>query len=588
MKSDHQPRVLVLDADMVPALTISRSLSRRHCLIDLAGHTPRPLSSFSNTVNSFIQYPDPLSATDQFVEWLSEFGSRKDYDLVIPVTERTLVPISGGRDRLQHVKIAMPAAHSLEVALDKSRTLALAERLGVPGPVGVSVAALDELVALQKTLRYPVVIKPARSLSSGKGGASHLQVSYAFEAAELEAGCAHALRFGPVLLQEFFPGQGVGIELIARQGRIAYAFQHLRLHEVPLTGGGSSLRKSQPVMPELLAASERLIAALEWNGVAMVEFKLDPLSREFCLMEINGRFWGSLPLAVAAGADFPSMLLDLELDGEIRPSRSYRNDVYCRLLSRDVHWYEAVLREGTATPMVKIPSRWEIFKELRLFFNFRHRFDVQSMHDPVPGLVDLGRILGSYLQRILALAQERRFFSRQQMAWQRGEVPAAVSRARSILFLCYGNINRSALADVMVRAYAKDAGIAVASAGFHQEAGRPADPVMVDVARRFGIDMNGIRSTCVTERMLHENDIIFVMEKSHYDRLLTIDASVADKVYLLGAHQRGPACPVEIEDPYGHSRENYVVCYERIADAVDVIKTVIAVESGDQGGDQFS
>ena len=88
--------------------------------------------------------------------------------------------------------------------------------------------------------------------------------------------------------------------------------------------------------------------------------------------------------------------------------------------------------------------------------------------------------------------------------------------------------------------------------------------------------------------MLHDNDIIFVMEKSHYDRLLTMDASVADKVYLLGAHQRGPACPVEIEDPYGHSRENYVVCYERIADAVDFIKAVIAVESGKQGGDQFS
>ena len=87
-----------------------------------------------------------------------------------------------------------------------------------------------------------------------------------------------------------------------------------------------------------------------------------------------------------------------------------------------------------------------------------------------------------------------------------------------MLFLCYGNINRSALADVMVRAYAKDAGISVVSAGFHHEAGRPADPVMVDVARQFGIDMNGIRSTCVTQRMLHESDIIFVMEKSHYDQ----------------------------------------------------------------------
>jgi protein-tyrosine phosphatase len=132
----------------------------------------------------------------------------------------------------------------------------------------------------------------------------------------------------------------------------------------------------------------------------------------------------------------------------------------------------------------------------------------------------------------------------------------------------------------MVRAYAKDSGISVASAGFHQEAGRPADPVMVDVARQFGIDMNSIRSTCVTERLLHESDIIFVMEKTHYDRLVAMHASVADKVYLLGAYQRSADTAVEIEDPYGRSRQSYVVCYERIADAMDRIKAVIAVKSG--------
>jgi len=581
MKGDQKPRILVLDADMVPALTISRSISQRRCVVDVASHTARPLSSYSNTVNSNFRYPDPLSAPEAFVTWLIEHVSTRHYDLVIPVTERTLVALSRYRDRLQHVKIAMPTAQSLEVALDKSQTLTLADRVGVPRPHGVSLASMRELSDLQDTLRFPVVLKPARSIGAAEGGASQLQVSYAFDATELEAGCAHALRFGPVLLQEFFPGAGVGIELIAQRGKIAYAFQHLRLHEVPLTGGGSSLRKSEPVMPELLAASERLIAALEWNGVAMVEFKLDPHTREFCLMEINGRFWGSLPLAVVAGADFPAMLLDLELEGEIKPCRPYRNDVYCRLLSRDLQWYEAVLREDTDTRIAKIPGTWEVFRELGLFFNCRHRFDVQSIRDPVPGLVDVRRIFKSYVQRFHALSQERKFFWRQKRAWKTGEVAAAVSRAGSMLFVCYGNINRSALADAMVRAYAEDSGIAVASAGFHQEAGRSADPVMVDVARQFGLDLHNIRSTCVTQQLLHESDIIFVMEKSHHEKLITMDGSVAEKVYLLGAHQGSAGWSVEIEDPYGRARDNYLACYDRIAEAVDNIKAVIAVRSSD-------
>jgi predicted ATP-grasp superfamily ATP-dependent carboligase/protein-tyrosine-phosphatase len=579
----QKPKVLILDADMVPSLTIARSLSRRNCEINVASHLLKPLTSYSNTVRTHFQYPNPLVAGDQFVEWLLEHVDAHHYDLVIPVTERLLVPLSRNRDRLRHVKIAMPDAQSLELVLDKSQTLALAEKIGVPGPGGVSVGSMDELEVLKPSLSFPLVLKPARSIGTGEGGASQLQVSYAFDMTELEAGCTHALRFGPIILQEYFEGVGVGIELIAREGKVAYAFQHLRLHEVPLTGGGSSLRKSVPVASQLLEASEKLISALNWNGVAMVEFKLDPQSGEFCLMEINGRFWGSLPLATAAGADFPSMLLDLELDGDIGHYRPYRNDVYCRLLSRDLYWYEAVLRGDVDTRIAKIPRRWEVFKELSLFLNFRHRFDVQSIFDPVPGLIDVGRISGDYFRRILALSEEVQFRARQKRAWNRGEVSAAISRAESMLFLCYGNINRSALADVMVRAYAEDSGISVISAGFHSEEGRPADPVMVEVAAEFNLEMSSIRSTCVTQQQLHDSDIIFVMEKGHYDKLIAIDSSIAHKIYLLGAHNAGADHSVEIQDPYGRAREVYLACYNQIVEAVDHLKGVIAVESSDWG-----
>jgi protein-tyrosine-phosphatase/predicted ATP-grasp superfamily ATP-dependent carboligase len=581
MTRESKPRVLVLDADLVPCLTISRSLASRDCIVDIASHTIRPLSRYSNAVTAVFQYPDPLVAPEAFVDWLLEHVRTTHYDLVIPVTERTLVVLSDRRERVTHIKIAMPSAQSLEVVLDKAQTLALADRIGVPRPQGVALESLGQLDDLKKSLKFPVVLKPARSIGSTAGGASQLQVGYAFDAAELEAGCAHALRFGPVLLQELFPGIGVGVELIARRGKIGYAFQHRRLHEVPLTGGGSSLRKSEPVMPQLLEASERLIAALDWTGVAMVEFKLDPVTLEFCLMEINGRFWGSLPLAVAAGADFPSMLLDLELADEIKPCRPYRNNMYCRFLSRDLGWYEAVLRGGTDSRIATIPGGWEVFKGLGLFLKPGHRFDVQSVRDPLPGLADVSRLIKSYYQRLSALSTEMLFFARQRRGWKKGRVSSLISQAESMLFLCYGNINRSALADVIVRAYAEDSGITVTSAGFHQESNRPSDSVMVEVAGQRGIDMSAMRSTSVTQEMLRDSDIIFVMEKSHYDRLLGMDAGIADKVYLLGAHPNSTGWPVEISDPYGRARSNYIECYERIDEAVDSIKAIIAGRSSD-------
>jgi protein-tyrosine-phosphatase/predicted ATP-grasp superfamily ATP-dependent carboligase len=581
MKHNKKSAVLVLDGDMVPALTILRSLSRRHCIVDIGSHTARPLSSFSNAVNAAFQYPDPLADTEAFVIWIDEHLRNNHYELVIPVTERTLVALSNRRELFTHVKIAMPDIQSLEIALDKSQTLALADSLGVPRPQGVTLVSMEQLASLKRTLKFPLVLKPARSIGSAQGGASHLQVSYAFDASELDAGCADALRFGPVLLQEYFSGVGVGIELIARDGEILYAFQHRRIHEVPLTGGGSSLRKSEPVMAHLLDASRRLIAALKWNGVAMVEFKLNVNSQEFCLMEINGRFWGSLPLALAAGADFPSMLLDLELEGKLRHCKPYKNNVYCRLLSRDLHWYEAIIRGGADTRIASVPSSRAVIGELRLFLCPSHRFDVQSLRDPVPGLVDLGRIVITYARRLQAFVQEKRFYAQQRRAWKSGRVAAAVTRARSMLFLCYGNINRSALADVMIRAYAEDSGISVASAGFHEASDRPADPVMVDVAAQFGLRLDRLRSVRVTQQLLQDSDIIFVMEKNHYDRLLSMDEGLARKIFLLGANQSSRGCPAEIADPYGRAREYYFVCYERIAEAMDSIKEVIAVRSSD-------
>jgi len=575
MKKPEQRRVLVLDADMVPALTIARSLRRQNCRVDVATHIAYPICRYSNAVANTYTYPDPLSDENGFIRWLVSHTLATPYDLVIPVTERSLVPVSSQREALSHVRLAIPSRRSLELVLDKEQTMTLAVQQEVPIPGGVAVASLEELDAYLPGLKYPVVLKPARSLGINEHGMSQLKVAYAFDEIEVRAGCEHALRFGPVLLQEYFRGDGVGIELIARRGEIAYAFQHLRLHEVPLTGGGSSLRKSVPIEPVLLAASERLIAALDWNGVAMVEFKWNSADKSFTLMEINGRFWGSLPLAYAAGADFPAMLLELELDGGVSTVQPYKEHVYCRKVSSDLYWYEAVLRGGEDPRIVTLPGRTQLLRELGLFLSPRHYFDVQSLRDPIPGLVDIGVIIGSYIRRGTSQASDKLFLRRQKLAWRRGDVARALTQARRILFICYGNINRSALADLLIRNYAEDVGVAVISAGFHPTEGRPADPVMVEVAAAHGHNLTFARSAKLTPVLLRDSDVIFAMEKSHIDRLIEMDPGALNRTWLLGAHPGREQSGPEIGDPYGRSRDTYERCYRQVSSAVDYIKSAL-------------
>jgi hypothetical protein len=70
--------------------------------------------------------------------------------------------------------------------------------------------------------------------------------------------------------------------------------------------------------------SRALLDRFGWRGVAMVEYKLDRASGTPYLMEVNGRFWGSLQLSIDAGVDFPNLLARVALDMPTPPTATFR------------------------------------------------------------------------------------------------------------------------------------------------------------------------------------------------------------------------------------------------------------------------
>lgn len=562
--------VLVLDADQPSALAIVRALSGHGVVVDVAASGPaRPLASYSRHARSCSSYPSPLTDEAGFIAWMATRLQTQPGLLVIPVTERSLVPLMRHRAQFASGSIAMAPTAALEQALDKERTVQLAAALGIPVPRSVTVTDIGQLAAAAADFGFPVVVKPARSVGQDGHQRVQLSVSYAHDDAELMAQVRQALRYGAVILQEYFRGEGVGIELIADQGETRYTFQHRRLHEVPLTGGGSSLRVSEAVVPALQAASEQLMRAMGWHGVAMVEFKYAPATGAFRLMEVNGRFWGSLPLAIAAGANFPLMLHELMTTGRVCAHAPARPGVVCRQLARDIDWLEHVLRRAAPPQLVRLPGRAEVLRDCLLVFSPRHHFDVQSLRDPWPGMVDLWRIARKHWDRVRGMLQQRRLL---RLAWRAGrpdgDARQALARAGRVLFLCYGNINRSALAQAYAQSHCPGR-IVFTSAGFHAPAGRAADPMMVDVAASHGLDMSVWQSRTVDAQMVAEADVVFAMEVAHIERLQQAHPAARGKCFLLGAGDAPKASGVEIADPHGLHRRAYERAYQRVTAAVD-------------------
>ena len=390
--------VLVTDAGRGCAVAFIRSLaSSGHTVI--AGDT-RGVSAgrWSRSTSSSFRYPDPYVDPEGAAEAILARVIEHDVDVLLPMTDATS-KVAGALDaRLpDRCRVGIPPAEAAAVAADKDRTLQLATELGVPVPATVTIESPSEGATAAAELGWPVVVKPVTSLGrDGAGVMRKFEVGYGFDEADLERKVESLGRGGPVLLQECCTGEGVGIEVLVDRGIVLRWFSHRRLHEVPVTGGASALRESVPADPVLLDHTVRLMDALEWTGLAMVEFKG---GRDgYRLMEINGRPWGSLPLAVRSGVDFPSdyvRLLTAERStGPARTTESYTTGVVARNLQLEVVWIGSVLRgPGRSSAVHEWPTRRAALAAIVRLFSPRVRDDILSWRDPLPAVAEFLMII---------------------------------------------------------------------------------------------------------------------------------------------------------------------------------------------------
>ncbi len=316
MSASGRGRAVVIGTDTRAFLAVVRSLGRSGVEVHTVSTAAQSPARRSRYIAKAHELPPYRPGENDWLEGLRELLGDGQTQLLIPCPEWAVDAVDGNRDALTpHCKLALPAPAALHTFLDKRLTRELAERVDVRVPKEWRLAELGDLARLAAE-PLPLVVKPPSSLNPADPYNKRMVVK-AYSRTELERVVADELVHGQVFVQENVLGNGVGVELLVDDGEVVGAFQHERVHE-PLHGGGSSYRRSVAVDRDLLAASERLVAAVSYTGVAMVEFKQCADGR-WWLMEVNPRFWGSLPLAIAAGADFPAGLYDLLVDGK-RPS----------------------------------------------------------------------------------------------------------------------------------------------------------------------------------------------------------------------------------------------------------------------------
>lgn len=394
MPTNRFRKVLLLDGYSTRTLACVRSWGKKSVAFAVGGETAWDMSLFSRYSDQTFVYTSPKRDLSRFIADVNRYCREFAADCVFPTSEAAIMACSQYHDDLECAAI-VPGARDIQIAFSKANTLAVAASLGITIPTTVCISDTGSLSRRTLDLSFPVVIK---SVSSEVVRGAKTQTSgktvYVFDWDALIAEVQARVTAGQqVLLQEFIDGYGVGISGLFDQGRPVALLAHRRLRESNPLGGPSALAETIELEPRLVEATTAIMRRIAFTGPAMVEYRINRKSHEPYVMEINGRFWGTVLLAPAAGLDLPYLYWKMLNGLEIRQEETrYQIGVKGRYLVGDTKCLLLCLKGKPTQWPGEFPKRWPALKSyLHSFVDRRSRDLIFTPQDPMPFVARLAQ-----------------------------------------------------------------------------------------------------------------------------------------------------------------------------------------------------
>lgn len=558
--------ILIIGDDLRSFLSVVRSLGKCGIRINVvAPHASSPALS-SRYIYRIHQLPPFYLNPKAWVKDLSDLAVQENIQLILPMTDQVMLPCVRYQDVLDpSVTLLYPGEKAFRLFQDKWKTHQLCEDVVVPHcQVWPAQGIIEDSIP---DASYPLYLKP-RSSADMKNLRGKQVVQQIMNADHLSATLEALHKPEDYFLEQEFQGIGVGISVLAQQGKLVQAFQHQRLSEG--TSGGSSVRISTPCHPGMLGAVEALTAASALEGVAMFEFRFQPETDQFVLLEVNARFWGSLPLAIASGVNFPALLWAQCVAGAAAEGRTaYEN------LGKN-YTYGQVARAFTPSfdDFRRAIERLGFLSKVLFFMKSialsgarmvagRESVDTFDWRDARPFFGEITALVKRIGWKVLQVVQLESFLRVRQRL---NKARTHQKSINSVLILCDGNICRSPFLESYLKN--KYPHMTVKSAGFMPMSGRSSPVAAQQVAPLYGVDLSSHQSQAVSTEMMHACDVILYFDAKNAQALKDYFPDYFVKSFCVGDFLT-PA--QDIPDPYGGNAEQFQDCYGNIQQAVKIM-----------------
>jgi predicted ATP-grasp superfamily ATP-dependent carboligase len=394
------PGAIVIGSDYI-ALGVVRSLGRKGIPVWVLRDSMHAEAAVSRYARRCLPWPaDPADRLALLLKIPNEYGLNNW--TLFPTDDEAAALVARNHEELaEHFYLTTPPWETLQWAYDKRQTHGLAVRLDIGQPWTRFPRDEEAVAALECS--FPVVLKPAvKNLTNAFTLARAWRIDDRRQLLDRYAEAAGLVPPDVIMVQELIPGGSetrCSFAALCADGRPLAWLTAQRSRQFPIDFSRGSTFVETIQEPAIEQLSRRLLAEIRYTGLVEVEFKRDPRTGEYKLLDINARTWGWHTLGRRAGIDFPFLSWQLVHGTAIAEIHARPGVRWIRALT-DFRAVLAEIRRG----QLSIPA---YLRSIRPPFECA----ILAFDDPVPALSDLPSII--------------------RRSWYRGKVQAGAARASS-------------------------------------------------------------------------------------------------------------------------------------------------------------
>lgn len=361
-------------------LGVLRSLGRQNIPVFLVD-SDFCIAKFSRYKKNFIKSPKPKDE-DLYLDFLRKLAQKKNLNgwILYPNSDEIVSILSRNKKELEkYYRIPTPEWQTIKYVYDKKLTYKLAESIGIEIPKTYYPENLEDLKKLE--VEFPVIIKPAiRDHFYNKTRIKAFRINNRAELIDIYQKVCSIIDPSEVLIQEFIPGGPRHLFSFCplfKDGQVLVKIIGRRARQHPMDFGHASTFAESVEIPELEIMGTKFLNAINYYGLAEVEFMQDPREGRFKFIEVNPRIWGWHTLAIGAGIDLPYLFFKNVLGEEVKACQFEKNVKWFRLIT-DI---PTVISEITKNRMT--------LKDYMISFKGKKTFAVFSLKDPLPFFMEI-------------------------------------------------------------------------------------------------------------------------------------------------------------------------------------------------------